>query len=114
MTKDLLFLLPPDFYDAGKPYYCPDCATVTGLLTMYPVLKDRHDIRYADYPRPRPEIVALLGEAHQNCPMLVLAQTPRMDAPADTVQQAGTRWFVTGANAIGRYWAYAHGIGEPH
>jgi hypothetical protein len=74
---DILFLLTPGFEDSardgdGKRYYCPDCAFLEGVLACCPDLRNRLDIRYVDYPRPRRPIVDLVGEAHQGCPNLVL------------------------------------------
>ena len=65
MERDVLFLLRPDFRDAAQgeqPFFCPDSALVEGLLSFYPQLRQRLDVRYVDFPRPRPAIVALLGE----------------------------------------------------
>ncbi len=74
---DILFLLKPNFLDSardadGISYYCPDCAFLEGVLAYYPELRQKLDIRYIDYPRPRREIVALVGEEHQGCPNLIV------------------------------------------
>lgn len=76
--KAILFLLPPAFDVAGEgPWFCPDCAPIEGLLASYPLLKGALDIRYvARFERPRPEMVALLGEAHQGCPTLATRVKP--------------------------------------
>jgi hypothetical protein len=40
MARDLLFLLKEDFPDGpGAPYYCPDCAQITGVLAYFPKLR---------------------------------------------------------------------------
>ena len=115
MKHDVLFLLRHDFEDGpGAPYYCPECAEINGVLHYYPDLRHHVEVRYVDYRRPRPEIVSLLGEAHQSCPVLVL----RDDAPAglpDVERSAnGHRRFIAGARAIGRYLSANHGSGRPH
>ena len=76
--KAILFLLPPAFDVAGEgPWFCPDCAPIEGLLASYPLLKGALDIRdVARFERPRPEMVALLGEAHQGCPTLASRVKP--------------------------------------
>lgn len=112
--KDILFLLPADFDDGGDPWYCRECAEVRGLLAYYPGLGDRLDIRIVDYPRPRPEMVELLGEANQNCPTLVVADDAR-ESPSDVaVKRTNGRRFVDNAKAIGEYLAATYGIGRPH
>ena len=89
--KDILFLLPPAFeVDGDGPWFCPDCAPIEGLLASYPLLKGQLDFRYvARFARPRPEIVALLGEAHQNCPTLATRQRPGSTASVEV-----NGWFV--------------------
>ena len=38
--------------------------------------QDVLDVRYVDFPRPRMEILSLIGEANQSCPVLVIADGP--------------------------------------
>lgn len=114
MTQDTLYLIRPDFPDNGKTYYCPGCAEMLGLLEFYPALKQRLEIRWVDFARPRPELVTLLGEENQSCPVLVLASGPP-DLPAHLkVQHANGHAFVADAREIGEYLAHVHGIGWPH
>jgi hypothetical protein len=114
MTKDILFLLGPDFDDGGAPWYCRECAEVRGLLAYYPQLADRIEVRTMAYPRPRAAMVELLGDAHQNCPTLVIA-SGEQEPPADlAVKTANGRRFVDDAKTIGEYLAAAYGIGRPH
>ncbi len=115
MNRDRLYLLKHDFMDQGQgPYFCPGCAEMLGLLEIYPALKQKLELRYLDFARPRPELVALLGEANQSCPVLVLKATPEGRAASAPLQQAQGHWFVEGANEISRYLALAHGTGIPH
>ncbi|MFO1515080.1 MAG: DUF3088 family protein [Verrucomicrobiota bacterium] len=52
MKLDRLYLLKPQFMDAGKgPYFCPGCAQMVGLLEFYPALK-QHIGALAGFPRP--------------------------------------------------------------
>ncbi len=114
MNRDQLFLLRHNFPDQGKIYYCPGCTELIGLFELYPLLKRNIDIHYLDFPRPRPELVSLLGERHQGCPVLVLAELP-VDPPVQLqVRQSNGRAFVTDAREIGTYLAHVHGIGMPH
>lgn len=115
-ARDQLFLLPPLFADAkagtGR-FHCPECAQVEGLLSYFPFLRARIDVSYVDFPRPRSEVIALVGAENQGCPVLVIAG----EAPATvTVQHHAPtgRNFVSGYAAIAAYLAAVHGISEPH
>lgn len=113
-NRDQLYVLKPDFHDQGKTYYCPFCAEAIGLLEFYPELKRRIDVHYVDFARPRPALVALLGEANQGCPVLVLASEP-LNLPAELqVQHANGHAFVADPRPIGAYLSHVHGIGLPH
>lgn len=114
MKKDRLYLIKHDFQDKGRTYYCPGCAEITGLLDYYPALRQKLEIHQVDFARPRPELVPLLGEANQGCPVLVLATVPQ-NLPAHLkVQHANGHAFVADAREIGEYLAHVHGIGLPH
>lgn len=113
--RDRLYLLKPDFVDCGKgPYFCPHCAQLVGLMELYPALKQQLDVSWLDFPRPRAELVDLLGEENQSCPVLVLHAVPEASLAKPPLQQAKGRWFVEGADEIARYLAHARGIGIPH
>lgn len=115
MKRDRLYLLKPHFMDQGRgPYFCPGCAQMVGLVGFYPALKEQLEVRYLDFPRPRAELVELLGEENQSCPLLVLKEAPADPPPSLPLQQARGHWFVEGADEISRYLAYARGIGIPH
>lgn len=115
MARDILFLLKENFPDGGGlPYFCPDCAMVTGVLTYFPKLKHSLDIRYSDFPKPRAEIVELIGPDHQGCPVLILDKAPPMDALGFLSGQSNGRSFISGAKAISQYWSHIHGVSRPH
>jgi hypothetical protein len=115
MERDRLYLLKPHFMDKGNgPYFCPGCAQMAGLLEFYPVLKQKLEVRYLDFPRPRPKLVELLGEENQSCPVLVLKQAPAGLPAGIPVQQSKRHSFIEGADEIARYLAHAYGSGIPH
>lgn len=115
MNHDQLFLLKPNFLDGGKgPFFCPGCAQMLGLLEFYPKLKQSLSVRYVDFPRPRSELVDLLGEANQSCPVLVLNAVPRGLPSKIKVQKANNFAFVEGADESAEYLAHVHKIGIPH
>ena len=109
---DRLFLLNPDWTDdQGGPWYCPAGAVVEGVLAFYPALRAQIDITRLDHPRPRPPVIAMVGEAHQGCPILVLDGT--LDWPgAQTSETTGKRFLQD--EAIIPYLAARYGIGLPH
>ena len=115
MQRDILFLLKEKFDDGpGQPYYCPQCAEITGVLAYFPELKHKLDIRFVDFPRPRKDVIALIGEAHQGCPVLVLAEKPLADAVELMSGNFNGRYFVSGPREIAAYWARVNGISRPH
>ncbi len=114
-VKDTLFLLKHDFSDGPEqPFYCPECALINGVLHYYPQLRHVVDVRYVDYPRPRPEVVALVGEANQSCPVLVLGEAAPGTVAGARIQEHGQRRFVSGAEDIGNYLAVVYQVGRPH
>jgi len=73
---DILYLLEPGFKDPAYPdttFYCWHCALMEGVLASFPDLGANLKVKRIAWPRPRPEIVELLGEEHQNLPVLILA-----------------------------------------
>ncbi len=111
MTDRLLLLNPGWTDDEGGPWYCPAGAVIEGVLAFHPALRDQLDILYLDHPRPRPAVIALVGEDHQSCPVLVL--DGGFDWPeAETSRTTGRRFLRDGA--IIPYLAARHGIARPH
>jgi hypothetical protein len=112
-TKPILFLLRAGFPGATHGQgglYCPECATIAGLLYYYPQLVEALDVRLVDAPRPRPEVVAIVGEENQSCPVLVL---PQGDLPAG-VPVANGRAFVSGPEPIVNFLAERYGTARSH
>jgi hypothetical protein len=114
MTRPRLFLLRPSFPDpAAGPgvFYCPHCVTVEGLLSFHPGLRERLDVRYVGFARPRHEVIAEIGAANQACPVLVMP--PGVEGPVPGRNAAG-RTFYVGATEIAGFLAEWAGIGRPH
>jgi hypothetical protein len=114
LTRDKLFMLHPDAEDPkypGRRFYCEHCAILEGVLTYFPELTKKIDIQRVNWPRPRAEVVALVGENNQGLPLLILAN-------GETSQhQTGVfegRAFVSDKDAILKVLAERHGIAEPH
>lgn len=108
--KDTLFILAAPFQDGGFEWYCNDCATLEGALLANPHWNDRIDVRRIDYPRPRQQIIDLVGPDWQGCPMLVMDAAR---APGDATI-VGDYAILQDVRAIGRALAHRHGGAGPH
>jgi hypothetical protein len=110
LAKDRLFLLPPGFEDQGGTWVCPYCTAVEGYLHLHPGLRDKLEVVYLPFPRPREPLKGLLGDAHQDLPCLVLAE------PSDSpdAQAANGVSFIDTEAGIMRYLAAAYGSRPPH
>ncbi len=82
--KPILFLLKMPFEDGtGKFWFCTHCALIEGALKVNPQWEDLVDVRRIDFPKPRKELVQILGEDQQWLPVLVL---PNKDTIKDPVE----------------------------
>ena len=111
--KDRLYLLKPNFTDQGKAYFCPGCALVEGMLSFYPGLREKVEIHYIDFPRPRASLVTEVGEENQGCPKMILGGDHPIPQRV-AVGEAKGRRFISEPIEICRYLASAYGCGEPH
>jgi len=116
---DLLFLLKPNFTDKyrdddNKNYYCPDCAFLEGVLSYYPKLREQIDIRYIDFPKPRKEIVELVGEEHQGCPNLLLDSDNLRFIDENQFYRFGDRLYTNDTKLIVNYLRDKYNIAEAH
>jgi hypothetical protein len=117
MNKDTLFLLRPLFPDpkvSADLFHCAACAQIEGLLSFFPFLRTELDIHYIAFPRPRADIIALLGEGHQGCPVLVLAEDNRSEHPGILTSAATGRRFISDEADISAYLAAHYGISRAH
>lgn len=113
ITHDTLYLLHTAFDDPaipGEQYYCRDCITVEGLLAAFPEQAAKLDIRRIEYPKPRPEIVALVGEQNQSLPLLVLAP----DGHELATGQHGDTHFINEVRPLLRALHLRHGFLAEH
>ncbi len=114
MKQDRLYLIRPGFFHEERgPFYCPGCAEALGLLEHYPFLKERVSLHYVDFARPRSELVTLLGEENQSCPVLILSRNSEELPLPPGLRRANGFAFVEGAREIGEFFALVHGSGSP-
>ena len=77
MSRDTLFVLDFDWPDPayeGRHFYCKDSVTVEGLLALFPDRAANIEVVRVGWPRPRSEVVAVLGDENQNLPALAFAE----------------------------------------
>ncbi len=108
--KDRLYILAAPFPNGGFDWYCNDCATLEGALMVNPHWNGRIDVRRVAYPRPRQELIDLIGSEYQGLPMLVM---DRDRAPGDAIL-VGDFAILQDVRAIGRALASRHGGAGPH
>ena len=108
--KDQLFILKAPFVDGGFDWYCNDCATLEGALLVNPHWSQKVDVRRVAYPRPRRELIELVGETYQGLPMLVM---DAHNAPGDAIR-VGEFAILQDVRAIGRALTARHGGAGPH
>ncbi len=103
MKQHTLFILKPGFYDNGEgPYYCPYCAAIEGMIKYIPEIEDEINVRRIDFPRPRQEIIELIGNENQGCPVWVLEKNTSIPRYAKISEETG-RAFINGEINIGKY-----------
>jgi hypothetical protein len=113
MGKHILFQLNPWFEESGGPFYCPDCACVEGFFHYSPGVREKIDIRRIDFRRPRREVIDLLGEENQGCPVLVL--DPGAGEPPGARRSLSTgRVFIDDPRAICDFLGSGFGSVRPH
>ena len=108
--KDTLFLLKEPFQDGGFEWYCNDCAVLERALQINDHWGSKIDVVHVDFPRPRKEVIALVGESYQGLPMLVMDADR---APGDAIRVGGYA-ILQDVRAIGRALASRHGGAGPH
>ena len=114
MTRDRLFLLRPGFEDPAYPgqrFYCWHSALIEGGLASFPALADKIDGERIAWPKPRREVIALVGEENQWLPLLVLADGAT--SPHQTGHHQG-RAFIADKDAILAALSERHGFPAPH
>ena len=116
---DKLFLLNPNFQDinvdgTNQNYYCPHNAMIEGLLKYYPELKNKLEIIYIDFPRPRKQLVELIGEEHQGSPCLVISKDVSDKVDTSYFKDIGEYLFINKKELIAQYLADKYQIGKPH
>jgi len=114
MSRDLLLLLEPGFTDPAQPgerFVCPHGVAIEGLLASDSGRAAQLDVKRVPFVRPRQDVVAVLDEAHQGLPVLVLGDGHPIP---DDAQTLGDRRFVTDTRRILALLAERHGFPRLH
>lgn len=119
LHMDKLFLLKPNFSDdkletPDKLYYCPYCAAIEGVLYHYPFLREKLEITYVNFQRPRLPILELLGEDNQGCPVVVLDQSKHAKHEYPFIKEANGQLFISSWINIMNYLADNYKLSYPH
>ena len=113
VDKDVLFLLTGQWDDPARgegPWLCADCCTMEGALLINPHWADAITIVRIEAARPRPEIIALLDEDHQNAPTLILAGSTKAHQDVELVNGHS---IITDPEMICRQLAACYGGAQP-
>jgi hypothetical protein len=113
LKHDTLFILRAPFEDPALEgtWFCTSCATVEGMLLANPHWATHIDVVRMPYPRPRREVIALIGEENQPLPVLVLADGAK---PPEGAKQYEGRCFLNEPKPIALYLAATYGGAGPH
>jgi len=72
-------------------------------MGYYPAIRSAVAVKYIGFSRPRPDLVAALGEPHQGAPVLIFPSGA--DAPAAAQAGAEGNRFIAGPEPIAAYFA---------
>lgn len=98
--RDKLYLMKPGFVNADLgPFYCGDSVAVEGLLGFFPELRDKIDVFYLEFPRPRQALVDALGDENQSIPVLILSEGNTL-ASGKSATEANGYTFITDEKEI--------------
>jgi hypothetical protein len=113
LTRDTLFIIKAPFEDPALDgtWFCVSCATMEGALLANPHWARAIDVKRCAFPRPRQEMIALIGEENQGMPVLVLADG---STAREGVKEFEGRYFLDEPKPITRYLAATYGGAGPH
>ncbi|HYD72362.1 MAG TPA: DUF3088 family protein [Candidatus Binatia bacterium] len=113
LARDTLFIIKAPFEDAqlNGTWFCTSCATMEGALLANPHWATHIDVKRMPFPRPRREMIALIGEENQSMPVLVLADA---STPPPGAKEYEGLYYLDEPKPMTRYLAAAYGGAGPH
>ena len=114
MGKHILFLLKPGFKATeGGPFYCPDSAGVEGFLRYEPTIEEKIEVKRIGFSKPRQDVIDLVGEANQGCPVLVIDRGAEVPEEAAVSEETG-RAYISDTSRICNFLGSLFGVARPH
>lgn len=108
--KDQLYLMQPGFVNAGLgPFYCSDSVSIEGMLSFFPELREKADVHYISFPRPRQPLIDAIGEDNQSVPVLILAAESVLPENMHAERALGQR-FLSDEKLIRQYLSTAFNL----
>ena len=84
--KPTLFVLKMPFEDGpGEMWVCSHCAMIEGALAANKHWEQLVEVKRIDFPKPRTEVIELLGEENQWLPVLILDQNSTITDPIEII-----------------------------
>lgn len=83
--KPILFVLKMPFMDEGQSRICSHCAMIEGALQANPHWEQHTDVRRIAFPKPRNEVIELIGENNQWLPVLILEGNNTLTHPVEII-----------------------------
>ena len=113
LARDTLIIIKAPFEDAALQgtWFCTSCATMEGALFANPHWATHIDVKRLPFPRPRHDVIVLIGEENQSLPVLVLADS---STPPEGAKEFEGRFFLDEPKPIARYLAATYGGAGPH
>ena len=84
--KPKLFILKMPFEDGpGKMWICSHCALIEGALLVNTHWEGMVEVRRIEFPKPRKEVVNILGEDNQWLPVLIIENNKTITDPVEII-----------------------------
>ena len=95
--KPKLFLLEMPFEDGpGQFWFCTHCALIEGALKVNPLWEEVIEVHRVKFPKPRKELVEILGEERQWLPVLILPDCSTINDPIEITDYISTYYGGAG------------------
>lgn len=95
-----LFVLKMPFEDSpGKMRICSHCALIEGALSVNTHWENMVEVCRIEFPKPRKELVNILGEDNQWLPVLILENNETITDPIEIINYLASEYGGAAAHA---------------